>query len=140
MNTEHPVSALLVGEFDIQDRLILREVFPKRGWRLLEAQDRNRAMLHLARDAVQVVVTEFDPPYATWKTLIQDLQRRGLSSQLVVTSRACNDSLWAEVLNLGGYDLLLSQPLDRAELERAIASAARHAGIAPGRWRADLPG
>jgi response regulator RpfG family c-di-GMP phosphodiesterase len=127
------VSALLVGEFHIQDRIIFREVFRKRGWRLLESQDRNRAMLCLDCDNVQVVVVEFHPQDSAWKTLLQDLQRRRDPPQLVVTSRTADNSLWAEVLNLGGYDLLVSQPLDGDELERVLASAARHAGIPPAR-------
>ena len=131
MDMQNSVSALLVGDFDVTDRLILREVFQRLGWRLLEAWDRKKAMLQLDCDAIQVVLIESDAPGSTWKTLLSDLQRRGYAAQLVVTSRTADNGLWAEVLNLGGYDLLHSQPLHRDELQRVIASAARHAGIRP---------
>jgi DNA-binding response OmpR family regulator len=133
MGTGNSVSAVLVGECDIHDRITFREVFQKHGWRLLEPRDRNRAILCLDSESVQVVIVESEPSDVTWKTLLQDLQRRARPPQLVVTSRAADDSLWAVVLNLGGYDLLLSQPLDRNELERVVASAALHMAIPPAR-------
>jgi hypothetical protein len=33
--------------------------------------------------------------------------------------------LWAEVLNMGGYDVL-AEPLDSEEVTRVISAAARH--------------
>jgi DNA-binding response OmpR family regulator len=43
---------------------------------------------------------------------------------LIVVSRLANESLWAEVLNLGGFDVL-ALPFDREELERVTLSAVR---------------
>lgn len=64
-------------------------------------------------------------PKWPWKMALADLQRMACPPQLVVTSRLADDSLWAEVLNSGGYDLL-AEPFDRSEVERVIASARRH--------------
>ena len=41
---------------------------------------------------------------------------------VIVTSRIADDSLWAEVLNLGGYDVL-AKPFREAELIWALESA-----------------
>jgi DNA-binding NtrC family response regulator len=41
---------------------------------------------------------------------------------LIVTDRLADERLWAEVLNLGGYDLLL-KPFDPEELLRVVSSA-----------------
>jgi FixJ family two-component response regulator len=46
-------------------------------------------------------------------------------SNVIVTSRLGDDHLWAEVLNLGGYDVL-AKPLDGSELFRALSSAWRN--------------
>jgi DNA-binding response OmpR family regulator len=43
---------------------------------------------------------------------------------LLVTSRHADENLWAEVLNLGGYDVLL-KPFDGAEVTRVVAMARR---------------
>jgi DNA-binding response OmpR family regulator len=45
---------------------------------------------------------------------------------LIVTDRAADEALWAEVLNLGGFDVL-AQPFDPTEVSRVVASAGRSA-------------
>ena len=133
MTAEPMLTALLVGQIEVQDRLILREVFQKRSWRLLELWDRRRALLQMDGEPVQVVIAESDASGETWKALLEHLHLRGSAAQLIVFSRLADDRLWAEVLNLGGFDLLCSQPLDREELERVIAAAARHCRLSPAR-------
>jgi PleD family two-component response regulator len=126
----HAVSALAIGEF-ATDRLLLHEIFKRCGWRLFEARDRRRALQCLERNAVQVVVAESEVPNWNWRKVLADLrQLLPVTPQLVVTSRIADDSLWAEVLNVGGYDVL-AQPLERDEVERVIASARRHFDVRP---------
>ncbi len=120
---EVPLSALLVGEF-ASERLLVHEIFRKCGWRLFEAPDRRRALLAVARNPVQVVITECDGPRWNWRSVLSDLQRLDLPPQLVVTSRMADESLWAEALNIGAYDVL-AQPLDPEEVERVVAAASR---------------
>jgi DNA-binding response OmpR family regulator len=121
---EMPVSALLVGEF-ADERLLLREIFRNCGWRLFEASDRRRALQALERNPVRVVITETSLPSGDWRKVLQDLRKLPVPPQLVVTSRLADDHLWAEVLNIGGFDVL-ARPLDRDEVERVVASASRH--------------
>jgi len=118
------VSALLVGEF-ATDRLLLHDIFRVRGWRLFEARDRRRAIHCLVRNPVQVVIAESEPAGWNWKRILRHLRRLAPAPQLVVASRTADDYLWAEVLNVGGYDVLI-QPLERDEVERVVASARRH--------------
>jgi DNA-binding response OmpR family regulator len=132
MNTEPFVCALLVGEYDVGDRLLVRDVFQKCGWRLFEAPEKRRAALCLECNSVQVVIAESDLPNWNWKSLLLDLQQRTCPQQLVITSRTADESLWAEVLNLGGYDVL-ARPFGSEELERVVAAAARHFYPSPGR-------
>jgi DNA-binding response OmpR family regulator len=120
----HSVSALLVGEFET-DRLLVRDIFDSLGWRLFEARDRRAAMKYLGRHPVQVVIAESDLPRWNWRRVLSDLRRLRQPPQLIVTSRTADDYLWAEVLNVGGYDVL-PQPLAREEVERVIASARRN--------------
>jgi FixJ family two-component response regulator len=51
--------------------------------------------------------------------------------KLIVFTRHADDRLWAEVLNLGGFDVL-DFPTGRAELFRAVSSAWRN-------WREHSP-
>lgn len=118
------VSALMVGEFD-SDRMLVHDLFRKLGWRLFEARDRRRAMEYLDRHAVQVVLAEGGASRWKWKRVLNDLRQLAHPPQLIVTSRTADDSLWAEVLNMGGYDVL-ARPFAPDEVERVVASARRH--------------
>ncbi len=120
---QNDLSALLVGEFET-DRLLVHDVFRKFGWRLFEARDRRRAMRCLERHPVHVVIAGTDVPNWNWRKVLSDLRRLLPPPQLIVTSRTADECLWAEVLNIGGYDVL-AQPLAREEIERVVAAARR---------------
>ncbi len=121
---ETSVSALWVG-LSKPDGSLLREIFQKAGWRLFAARERRRALSCLVRNRVQVVITEGDLPNWNWKKVLGDIRLLASPPQLIVTARDADDHLWAEALNVGAYDVL-SQPLDRDEVERVVASARRH--------------
>src|SRR5262245_25455318 len=122
--SEHCVSALAVGEYQ-DDRLLLHDVFRRCGWRLFEARSRKTALDCLKRYPVQVVIAESQFPNWNLRRVRSELRRLTAPPQLVVTSRTADDYLWAEVLNVGGYDVL-PQPFESDEVERVIASARRH--------------
>jgi DNA-binding response OmpR family regulator len=128
---DQAVSALLVGEFKT-DRLLVHDVFKQSGWRLFEASDRRHAMQCLDRHPVQVVIAESDVRNWNWKRVLSDLRRFPRPPQLIVSSRTADDYLWAEVLNVGGYDVL-PRPFERDEVQRVIAAARRHYDIEPKR-------
>ena len=128
---ENSVSALLVGDYQ-SERLLLHEVFRKPGWRLFEARGPRRAMHFLERAPVQVVIAESHTPKWDWQRILSDLRRLAHPPQLIVTSHFADDYLWAEVLNVGGYDVL-PQPFEREEVERVVAAARRHYEVKPTR-------
>src|SRR5215469_1083121 len=129
MNAENKLSALLVGDYQ-GDRLLVQDVFRRLGWKLFEASDRRRAMECLDKNPVQVVIAESDVPNWNWRRMLTDLRDLAKPPQLIVTSHLADESLWSEVLNIGGYDVM-AQPLERKEVERVIASAHRHFGYQP---------
>jgi DNA-binding response OmpR family regulator len=63
-----------------------------------------------------VVICERSLPDGDWKDLL------GKTPRLIVTSRVADEALWAEVLNLGGYDVL-AQPFDELEVRQVVALA-----------------
>jgi len=121
---DNSLCALLLGAFE-KDRPLLTEIFRRAGWRLLEARNRRRALHCLQKNPVQVVIAESDLPDWNWKHVLNDLRRMAAPPQLVVTSATADEYLWAEVLNVGGYDVL-AQPLEADEVERVVVSAWRH--------------
>jgi DNA-binding NtrC family response regulator len=91
---------------------------------VLHSPDCGQALAHLADSRISVVICETLLPDGSWKDLLACMARAEASSVLVVTSKVADEWLWAEVLNLGGYDVL-AQPFDREEVTRVVRSAVR---------------
>jgi len=66
-----------------------------------------------------VAICEQDLPDGSWKHLLAELSQCQPPPVLVVSSRSADDSLWAEVLNLGGCDVL-AKPFDAKEVVWAV--------------------
>ena len=97
----------------------LTGILRKDGWAVRPAQSAEEALDHLSRHTTPVVICESSLPDGDWKDLLGKVRR------LIVTVRDADGALWAEVLNLGGYDVL-AQPFDEAEVSRVVASAGRN--------------
>lgn len=74
----------------------------------------------------RVVVCDQTFADGDWRELLSDLQAEQQMPPLIVSSRLADDRLWAEVLNLGGYDLL-TKPFVAAEVSRVVKLAAHRA-------------
>ena len=98
------------------------------------SSDCEEALAQLADSRISVVICETPLPDGSWKDLLACMARAKASSVLVVTSKLADESLWAEVLNWGGYDVL-AQPFDREEVTRVVRSAIR---ASSDRWRRRL--
>lgn len=62
-----------------------------------------------------------------WRDILGDLQSGPHNPPLIVVSRLADERLWAEVLNLGGYDLLV-KPFVASEVTRVVRMAAHRGG------------
>lgn len=74
---------------------------------------------------VPVVIADSGMADGCWKDLLCTLGSSQHPPRLVVASRLADAHLWAEVLNLGGYDVL-SKPYDATEVNWAVDSALRN--------------
>jgi FixJ family two-component response regulator len=74
-------------------------------------------------DRVGAVIVDCPAGKDFWKQILLEVcQPVGIP--LIVTSRIADERLWSEVLNFGGFDILV-RPLDLRELERIMESALR---------------
>jgi DNA-binding NtrC family response regulator len=80
------------------------------------------ALAFLQEHLVSVVIADLELPDGCWKYLLDDLSRFAPPPSLIVSSRLADERLWAEVLNLGGYDVLLT-PFQPDEVLRVSTSA-----------------
>jgi DNA-binding response OmpR family regulator len=78
--------------------------------------------LYLQEDRARVVLCEHALPDGNWKDMLDIARSHRFPPPVIVTSRLADDYLWAEVLNLGGYDVLAT-PLEPAEALRSISLA-----------------
>ena len=79
----------------------------------------------LKRDQIRIAICERDLQPGTWKDLLEQMATMPHSPLMIVTSRLADESLWSEVLNEGGYDVL-AKPFHPTELIRVVEGAFQH--------------
>ena len=125
---DHAVTLLVVGpKEEDEDLFRLRGICGGTGWRLHEVQTLRAAVAHLEHNAIPVVLCQHPLPDSDWTALLDAALGLPKPPYLIVWSRHADHSLWAEVLNLGGYDVLAA-PFQVAEVVHAVSAAVR-------RWR-----
>ena len=100
----------------------LRHVLHHADWKITGASDLREAALILQERAPSVILCERDLPDGTWKDLLDQASQHKHPAMVLVISVHADDSLWAEVLNLGGYDVLM-KPFDVSEVTRVVRLA-----------------
>ena len=105
------------------DRGRLREILSQANWKLHEASDCSEALAMLRSDQnVPVLLCERDHADGNWEDLLTATARLPAPPKLIVFSRLADDSLWAMVLNLGGFDVLIT-PFEPEEVLRVTFAA-----------------
>jgi two-component system response regulator PilR (NtrC family) len=84
----------------------------------------------LSRDPFGAILSEAELPDGKWTDVLEMAGRSAASPTVLVTHRLADERLWAEVLDLGAYDLL-AQPFDAGEVRRILSSACERAGAKP---------
>jgi len=91
--------------------------------KLHRASGRRDALTAIRRIRPWVVVCDQNLSDGDWRDLLNDLDQEQRTPPLIVSSRLADERLWAEVLNLGGYDLL-ANPFAATEVRRVVQMAA----------------
>lgn len=102
----------------------LREVAGSVSQSVVSCADVQQARRAIRLHAPKIVACEAQVRESgNWQELLDEAQ--AAQSLMLVVSRHADERLWAEVLNLGGFDVL-ALPFDRDELKWALSSALRH--------------
>lgn len=117
-------AAILLASPYPDDRILLPEILKHRNWQWHNSQGCREALELLERHAVAVLLCERDQPDGCWQDLLDGAAKLAAPPSLIVFSRLADEYLWAEVLNLGGYDVLI-KPFDPEEVLRVTSSALR---------------
>ncbi len=116
--------AVLVVSESAESAAALGAMLGSDHWTIHQARSCDEAVALLGRDRVSVVVCEPRLPDGNWRDMLRYTSHAPNGPTLIVTSNPGDEALWAEVLNLGGYDVL-AQPFDQSEVARVITSAGR---------------
>ena len=115
------ISILLIDPLPAR-RAALRAILGPPNWETYEARTCREAVAALQDRDCGVAICDTDLPDGGWQDLLRHFQCRPSPPKLVVSSRLADDRLWAEVLNLGGFDVL-AQPFERTEVLRVASLA-----------------
>jgi DNA-binding NtrC family response regulator len=107
-----------------KDHLALKQTFRATNWALREARTYREALMILCQDRMPVVICECSLPDGNWEDVLGQTADLPDAPRLIVTSPEPDARLWAEVLNMGGYDVLAT-PFDQNEVIRVVSGAWR---------------
>ena len=121
---EHKARILSVSGSRV-DHSALRRIVDNTQWAITTADTCCEAQQKLPYIGALAIFCESCLPDGTWKDVLELTCTLDEPPVLVVTSRLADDFLWSEVLNLGGYDVLL-KPLVKDEVSSVLASIWGH--------------
>ncbi len=114
--------ALLVSPLE-DDLHALHELCPQMNWKLDLARSIAEARSRMVRlGPPPIIICERDLPDGNWKLLFHETETLPHPPRFVVCSRLADEYLWAEVLNLGGFDVL-AKPFEAPEVNHVIEYA-----------------
>jgi DNA-binding response OmpR family regulator len=119
-----PQARVLVVEPLEADFLGLAAILDRTRWIVNRVPGRSEAARMLRRAATPVVICERDLPDGTWRDVVALADSITDSPAVIVTARAADERLWAEMLDAGGYDVLV-KPFDAREVFRIVSLACR---------------
>jgi len=108
-----------------EDRKLLSAIFIRTPWQMKFTHTLEEAQRALGLSPGVVISDSCLPGGHSWKDLLYVMQNMEDPPPLIVADHLADERLWAEVLNLGGYDLL-AKPFDGKEVLHAVTTACRH--------------
>jgi len=103
------------------DHAALRQILKDSRWRIAQARTCKEAIARLRRKPMPVVICDSALPDGTWRHVLGQINSLAHPPVLIVTSRLADERLWAEVLNLGGYNVL-AKPFRESEVQHVVST------------------
>ena len=119
---EVKVLPLLLVTAEDQHEELLRLILAEMPCAIRRVNDCGEAQQVLSELKPGVVLLEADRPAGKWKRLLEDASSLPWPPEFIVFSGLADDRLWAEVLSLGGYDVL-PIPFRSEEVLRTVSLA-----------------
>ena len=121
---EDSVRQLLIVSSATEDRRFLARILSSHTCPQYWVTSVHEAIDWLERGSAQVVICDDRLPDGQWQELWEELRRRPTPPVFIVSAGWSDARLWAEVLNLGAYDVLV-KPYHDGEVKRILRNACR---------------
>ena len=122
--------ATLLAVFgQVEDRRSLEPILSPCEWEVIWTRTSAEAVTAARRTAAPIIVCDERFADGEWKELWNELGKLPCPPEFILASRLADERLWAELLNLGGYDLL-TKPFRAEEVIRAVDGALRERQLA----------
>lgn len=118
--TNPTATVLFVGHCE-PDHDALADIFSGRHWQLHHARTPDEAWRLIHSRPFDVVLAD---ALGDWRSLLGEVLEMQSPPPFIVTASTRDDSLWAEVLDNGGFDVLL-KPFNSTEVFRTLNFAWR---------------
>jgi DNA-binding NtrC family response regulator len=118
-----PMTTLLVSPTP-SDHAALKHIFSRSNWHLRSVFNCQEALTLLREESIPVVLCNRQLPDGSWRDLVECADSLPLAPRVIVSSREVNEYLWADVLQMGAYDVL-AMPWEAREVLKVIALAWR---------------
>jgi FixJ family two-component response regulator len=107
-----------------EDRTSLINIFGRSTWKLQFTCTLPETQIALSPAPGAVISGVRLSDGHSWNDLLCEMQKMECPPPLIVGDRLADERLWAEVLNLGGYDLL-AKPFNAKEVLHVVSTACR---------------
>jgi DNA-binding NtrC family response regulator len=120
--TDRPPAGVIIAAGRRESLAQLRTILSSSEWRVRTTRSAFGIFSLLESDISPVVLSDSELPDGGWQAILASLADFRNPPRLIVCSGIADDRLWAEVLNLGAYDLL-AKPFDAGEVTRVVELA-----------------
>jgi DNA-binding response OmpR family regulator len=107
-------SVLTISSFE-DDHVTLKQMLHGLTRMVPQAHTYLQALERVRAEDISVLICERNLPDGNWKDVLSAVAIKSAPPSLIVACRLADEHLWAEVLNLGGYDVL-AKPFDAKEV------------------------
>ena len=105
-----------------EDHAFFERLFSTRSWRFDSVSTVRDGIRYLRHHSPGLLICDERLEDGDWKAILDAVMKVDCPPRMIVTSRLADERLWAEVLNLGGYDLL-AKPFEASEVVRVVGTA-----------------
>lgn len=104
-----------------EDFLVIHDMLNSEDYRIMGMSD--LSVIKVLVPYASAIICQAYGCGTDWKTVLQDLYKtKHAVPPIIVYDQKVDENLWAEVLNLGGYDVLV-KPFNSEEVRRVVRSA-----------------